>query len=334
MTRATRDRAVLVEAAARLHFGVLDLRGALGRRFGGIGASAPLPTLLVSTELTDGGTVDAVGEDATRALDAARTFLRHHGIARGAHVRVHRALPMHAGLGSGTQLALAVARGLAELHGLDTAAPALARALGRGRHSAIGTMLFDAGGLVLEGGRRVDRDDPAPFLARLAIPTEWRCVVALPSVPRAGGTIEELPADLPPAREVERVAHLVLMSLLPALAEGDLATFGGTLTEIQQLTGRWLAAAPHGATAADASNDLVPAMLDWGAAGAGQSARGPTVFGVVGGAEAGAALAARVRDAIGPDGMVWEGPFRNVGAREWSAPAAAPVAATAVAATG
>ena len=320
MTRATRDRAVLVEAAARLHFGVLDLRGALGRRFGGIGASAPSPTLLVSTELTDGGTVDATGDDATRALEFARAFLRHHGIARGAHVRVHRALPAHVGLGSGTQLALAVARGLAELHGLDTSAPTLARALGRGRHSAIGTMLFDGGGLVLEGGRRVDRDDPAPFLARLAFPPDWHCVLALPSVPRATGAVDEVPADLPPAREVERVAHLVLMALLPALAEGDLTTFGGTLTEIQQLTGRWLAAAPHGATAADASTDLVPAMLDWGAAGAGQSARGPAVFGVVGSATAAAALAARVRDALGPDGTVWAGPFRNSGAREWSEP--------------
>ena len=32
---------VFVEAPARLHFGVLDLRGELGRWFGGIGAAAP-----------------------------------------------------------------------------------------------------------------------------------------------------------------------------------------------------------------------------------------------------------------------------------------------------
>ena len=32
---------VFVEASARLHFGLLDLGGALGRRFGGIGTAAP-----------------------------------------------------------------------------------------------------------------------------------------------------------------------------------------------------------------------------------------------------------------------------------------------------
>ena len=41
------EEAVFVEAPARLHFGVLDLRGALGSWFGGIGAAAQAPTLLV-----------------------------------------------------------------------------------------------------------------------------------------------------------------------------------------------------------------------------------------------------------------------------------------------
>jgi len=50
----TRDEeAVFVEASARLHFGVLDLRGTLGRWFGGIGASTATPTLLVSAARAD-----------------------------------------------------------------------------------------------------------------------------------------------------------------------------------------------------------------------------------------------------------------------------------------
>src|SRR5256884_5945153 len=41
------SEAVFVEAPARLHFGVLDLRGDLGRRFGGIGAAGSAPSLLL-----------------------------------------------------------------------------------------------------------------------------------------------------------------------------------------------------------------------------------------------------------------------------------------------
>ena len=99
---------VFVEAAARLHFGVLDLRGSLGRWFGGIGAAASAPTLLVSARRSD--ELAAAGQDAERALRFARRFLDHYGLPGGADVRVERALPSHAGLGSGTQLALSVSQ--------------------------------------------------------------------------------------------------------------------------------------------------------------------------------------------------------------------------------
>ncbi len=59
----------------------------------------------------------------------------------------------------------------------------------------------------------------------------------------SGETEAEAFAKLPPPAEqaVERVAHLVLMQLLPALAEADLADFGAALSEIQRITGAWFA---------------------------------------------------------------------------------------------
>src|SRR4029450_1004935 len=93
--------AVFVETSARLHFGVLDLRGAHGRWFGGTGASASTPTLLVSAAPSPTLTVE--GDDADRAEEYARQFLTSYQIRSGGLVRVHRTLPRHAGLGSGTQ---------------------------------------------------------------------------------------------------------------------------------------------------------------------------------------------------------------------------------------
>src|SRR6185436_11153005 len=127
------DETVFVETAARLHFGVLDLAGSLGRWFGGIGAAAPAPTLVISAEPAQ--TVQADGKDAERAAEFASRFIAHHKLRHGAFIHVHRALPAHAGLGSGTQLALAVARAIADLVGLPLDAPALARSVGRARRS-------------------------------------------------------------------------------------------------------------------------------------------------------------------------------------------------------
>src|SRR5262249_16855468 len=148
------------------------------------------------------------------------------GVEGGAHLKVVQAIPAHVGLGSGTQLGLAVARALAELHEQSPEPLALARAVDRGRRSGIGTWTFALGGFVLEGGRRPGGDDVAPLISRLPIPAAWRCVIAIPEDhPGLSGAAEteafrNLP--VPPEREVEQVAHLVLMQLLPALADADL----------------------------------------------------------------------------------------------------------------
>jgi beta-ribofuranosylaminobenzene 5'-phosphate synthase len=320
--RGGAEDAVFVEAPARLHFGVLDLRGSLGRTFGGIGAAAPAPSLLLAA--TRAPSLEVRGEDAGRAEGFARRFLDHHGLAGGARIDVRRSLPAHSGLGSGTQLALAVARALAELYALPTDAPALARAVGRARRSAIGTWTFQVGGFVLEGGRRPGRDACGPLLAHLPFPERWRCVVAVPrGAPGISGEAEAAAfATLPPPaeRDVERVAHLVLMGLLPALAESDLAGFGAALSQVQEITGRWFAPVQGGAFAPGASASLVGRLAAWGATGVGQSSWGPAVYGIVDGADAGAALAARARAALGGDGAVYEGPFPSSGAPVWRAP--------------
>jgi len=307
---------VFVEASARLHFGVLDLRGARGRWFGGIGAAAPGPTLLVSGTPADA--LETEGQDAERAAGYARRFMAYHRVEGGVRLHVHRALPQHSGLGSGTQLALAVARVIAELYGIESDAPALARASGRARRSAVGTWTFAGGGLVVEGGRRRGRDDCGPLLARLPFPASWRCVVAVPnSLPGVSGSDEEaafegLPS--PSERDVEHVAHLVLMALLPAVADADLDTFGAALTEIQEVTGRWFAAV-QGGTFAPGSEAVLRAMRDFGASGVGQSSWGPAVYGIVDGADAGARLADLVRGVSDHPCAVYEGAFPSRGAR-------------------
>lgn len=318
------DRAsVFVEAAARLHFGVLDLRGSLGRRFGGLGAAVPAPSLLLEAEAAPDRRLTASGADGDRALAFAERFLAHHGIDAGARLTVHRAIPPHSGLGSGTQLALAVARALAELHGLPADTVALARAVGRGRRSAIGTWTFALGGFIVEGGRRAGAEEIAPLLARFPIPADWRCVVVVPAgAPGLSGEAEAAAFDrLPPPdeREVERVAHLVLMQLLPALVEADLASFGAALTEVQRVTGTWFAPAQGGVFASDRSAALVRRMADWGAAGVGQSSWGPAVYGLVGSVEEGRALADRMAEPAGAGGRVFEGGFTGSGARVWRA---------------
>jgi beta-RFAP synthase len=309
---------VFVEAPARLHFGVLDLRGALGRRFGGLGAAIPTPSLLVEVARSRSG-IRAAGPDAERAAEFARRFLENHQVRGGTRVVVHRPIPAHSGLGSGTQLGLAVARALAELHDLPTEPTALARAVSRGRRSAIGTWAFALGGFIVEGGRRPGDVGVAPLIGRYQVPEGWRCVVAIPQgSPGLSGDAEaaafaQLPP--PPQGEVERVSHLVLMQLLPALVQGDIGSFGAALSEVQRVTGAWFALQQGGVFAPGPGETLIRRLAEWGAAGVGQSSWGPAVYGLADGDAAGRSLASRCREFLGGSGQVFEGGFARSGAR-------------------
>ena len=289
----------VVEAPARLHFGLLDLRGGMGRRFGGIGA--PAPAVSVRVIVSPASEVVAEGHEAERGADFARRFLASHRISGGARIVVERSIPAHAGLGSGTQLGLSIARALAELYRVAATPEDLARAVGRAKRSAVGTWTFAGGGFVVEGGRRLGHDDDVgPLLARQPLPSSWRCVLAVPdSAPGVSGAMEaqafaELP--VPDERDVERVSHLVLMGMLPSVIEGDLETFGAALSEVQEINGRWFSHAQGGMFAPGPSAEIIRVMRDSGAPGVGQSSWGPSVYAIVDGDDAAASLSKRIRD--------------------------------------
>jgi beta-RFAP synthase len=306
---------VVVEAPARLHMGLLDLRGDLGRRFGGLGAALIAPSLRLEAQAAS--TLEAHGDEQERLRFFAGRFLAHHGITQGARLRLTRSIPAHAGLGSGTQLALATARALAQLFDKAADAASLSMAAGRAQRSAIGTWAFEQGGFLLEGGRRSDRDTPAPLLLRRPMPEAWRSVLVIPSVPGglSGSAEERAFRDLPPppAALVERIAHRVLMGVLPALVEEDLAAFGRGVTEVQRLVGEMFAPVQGDRFASAPAAALVAELLSMGAAGAGQSSWGPAVFGLFPDEESAASVAHR----LAGRGTVIVTGFANSGARCW-----------------
>jgi beta-ribofuranosylaminobenzene 5'-phosphate synthase len=306
---------VRVEAPARLHMGMLDVAGDRARRFGGFGVALSRPAAVVEAAPSDD--ISAEGPDAERALAVATRCRDALGLTGGARVRVLEAIPAHVGLGSGTKLALAVTAAVAALAGRQPEPQAIARAAGRGARSAVGLWTFVLGGLVVEGGVRSGSDRAAPLLARHAVPDEWRCVLAIPEAePGLSGRAEEeaFKQLRPDPERAALIAQLVLTSLLPGLAEGDLSEFGGALTQVQRLVGESFASVQGGVFHPRAA-PLVDALLRFGAAGAGQSSWGPAVYGVVGDEQTGRELARRMEDELDGGGRVELVGFDNGGAR-------------------
>ena len=146
--------------------------------------------------------------------------------------------------------------------------------------------------------------------------------MAIPDVPPGlSGSLEEqafLDLPAPPSELAARVAHLILMALLPALVEEDLPSFGSALNEIQQLVGEMFRPVQGERFAHPLVAELVDLLLAGGAAGAGQSSWGPAVYGIVRGDQAMRSLARRIEDRLGGRGIVLQTAFDNRGARCWT----------------
>lgn len=241
------------------------------------------------------------GAELPRAWVHLHALRRHGGIDQPLRLDVLRALPAHAGLGSGTQLALALGHAFARLRGLHWTSEEIARITGRGLRSGIGIAGFDRGGLLLDGGPGPD-GAPAPVLVRLSVPAEWRVLLVLDRRRRGlSGEAERAAlarlAPLPREAAAE-ISHELLMRVLPAVAGARFEDFAQGLGRIQSLLGAHFAPAQE---AGPFTSPAVERAMDYLArhrgAPVGQSSWGPTGFAFFPDAQAAAEALRAVRDA-------------------------------------
>jgi len=278
---------VRVEAPARLHLGFLDPSATLGRRFGSLGLVVEGLETVVEAAPADGDRFDAgpgAAEELGRVRAHVQALRRATGCHAGLHLTLARAIPTHAGLGSGTQLALAVGHAFSAAFGLGLDSARISTLLGRGARSGVGIAGFDAGGLLLDGGPRAD-GSPAALIARLALPPAWRVILVLdPRVRGLSGDQEKSALQtLPPLRRevAADLCHEVLMRLLPGAAGAEFAPFAAGVTRVQRLLAQHFAPAQGGAYASAAVGRVVEWIAAHACAGTGQSSWGPTGFAIV-----------------------------------------------------
>jgi beta-RFAP synthase len=283
--------AVSVETSGRLHLGFLDPSATLGRRFGSIGMmidDAITTVRLAFAEVPRIGAAPQALHELERTGKIITRLQRATGRLESLDVQVSDALPAHKGLGSGTQLAMALGRAFADLHGLQLSTAAIARLLTRGNRSGIGIAGFDLGGFLVDGGSSREgaaASDVPPLLARFDFPGDWRMVLVQDSAnsglhgegERAG--LACLPEF--PRHHAAHLCHLVLMQILPGLAARDFVLFARGLTELQGVVGEYFAPVQGGVFSSPRVGTLMGWIGEHHVAAVGQSSWGPTSFAIL-----------------------------------------------------
>lgn len=276
------SRYISIHAPARLHLGFIDMHGGLERKFGSLGLSiSGVETSLLAEYAND---INITGPSSERAENYAEQVLSHFGIDGGVKMSINSAIPEHAGLGSGTQLSLAVATAIVNLYQLpEQQAARLAAMLHRGARSGIGIGTFMHGGFIVDGGRGENTVVP-PVISHMSFPEHWRIVLIFDDEAEGMNGVPERRAfnTLPPMPEQAAglLSRLTLMQALPAISENDCSRFGEAITRIQNIVGDYFAEAQGGRFTSPLLKPILESMAEEGATGLGQSSWGPTGFAI------------------------------------------------------
>lgn len=272
---------VSVAASARLHLGFLNLNGGVQRRYGSVGVGITGFSTVVHA--SHSGALDIRGADDGYIARISQTVLDHFRIDSGVRVEVEEHIPRHQGLGSGTQMALAVGAAITGLYGIRAGVEELAVATGRGGRSGVGMGVFQHGGFIVDSGK-TGAHRPPTLIFRHDFPEQWQFVLVMDE--EAGGISgeEELKAfnslpDMSPAAGAE-ICQQVLMEMLPGIIENDCRQFGASVGRIQASIGEYFSAVQGGMFASDRVRQTLELLLENEATGIGQTSWGPTGFAV------------------------------------------------------
>jgi beta-ribofuranosylaminobenzene 5'-phosphate synthase len=183
-----------ITTPSRLHFGLIDFNGALGRIDGGAGVAISSPRNVLSACSSSRFRVN--GSDAELLTGIARKICDKLGKPLpDMEITVEEQIHNHAGFGSKTQVSLALAYLICREYGITyTSIDELARLVSRGGTSGIGVRAFDRGGFILDCGHSfgvgkektsclpssATKASLSPQVLRCDIPEHWRFVLVTP----------------------------------------------------------------------------------------------------------------------------------------------------------
>lgn len=269
---------IQIRTGSRLHFGLIDTVSP----FGGLGMMIDGPCTTITFNAAD--RFDA-GSLADRALPIAQRVAKYRGLSDlpAVAIGIVERAPSHCGLGSGTQLSMAIAEGLIRMTGPPVGNIDLAtRFADRGKRSAVGAHGYFCGGLIFELPD-VSPDRLNPIHRHVELPSAWRIVLIRPRQTTAavfGEAETKRFSELRPADSSRRdmLISIATREILPAVERADFHSFADGVGRYNTESGRLFESVQGGVFNGPVVTEVVHRLRRIGYGGCGQSSWGPAVF--------------------------------------------------------
>ncbi len=339
---STFDRSVTrvsIACPARLHFGLTEICPGEPHLYGGLGVAVDEPTtrlqmvfasesreaietIVVRCMPTLQERIERVLKRSSRARIVFEPANATAAETQSSTLRLTvDGLPdQHSGLGSGTQLACAVATlmrvrylyeqgqdfesvmdvwnvGLEGLHEQSLVRPIdrLAALSGRGRRSYVGLAAHLDGGFIIDHGIESSSSRSSE---RCSAPESWPVILVTPESNESITGDQEVAyfsqCEKPNVHR-EQMWRLVREEIVPAIEEKDFTRFAGSLRDYGRYGGEIFAPVQRGIYRDAKVAALVDRLHELGLIAVGQSSWGPTVFGITETTDQAEAIVARLR---------------------------------------
>lgn len=236
-----------IKTPSRIHITLIDLNAKIGRVDGGVGFALKNPFIeLIAKEDKE---IVVIGKLKDIAKIYAKKVINFLNVNNGIYIKIINSYEPHIGLGSETQLALAIGKAISEIYKKELSIEEIAKIVNRGGTSGIGFYAFQKGGFILDCGHRLkekndflpssfSKANPPKLILRKNFPN-WKVVLTNAKVKNKFFGKKELSIFKKycpiPIKEVQKLSHLILMKLLPSLIEKDIENFGSAINEIQNI---------------------------------------------------------------------------------------------------
>ena len=227
-----------IDSPARLHLGFMELNDLNPRVFGSIGLAISNFKFKQTIQFNKSFDVICSEENIKlRVEEIVELFSKNYKIEK-CRLIVSDFIPLHKGLGSGTQISLCTGYLLSKFNNLNLSIENISRFLGRGQRSGVGVETFKSGGFIIDTGKQKSSISPPQKLIDIKWPKDWK-IILITNTNFSGLHGKKESKEFTKLKNissqfVKENCFNLLMKIIPGLLENDFYTFANGVQKVQE----------------------------------------------------------------------------------------------------
>ena len=227
-----------IDSPARLHLGFMELNDTNSRVFGSIGLA--ITNFKFKQSIQFNKDFDVVCDDKNiklRIEEIIKLFSKNYKIKK-CRLTVSNFIPLHKGLGSGTQISLSTGFLISSFNNLNLSIENISKFLRRGQRSGVGVETFKSGGFIIDTGKLKGSISPPQKLIDIKWPKDWQ-IILITSTNVSGFHGKKESSEFAKLTNVsskfaKENCFNLLMKIIPGLLENDFNAFANGIQKIQE----------------------------------------------------------------------------------------------------